>query len=133
MSSTTGSGSVVRAGLAALAGLGVYLFGMLLTVLLAGTFAEDFLSLGDGGRGVVIIVAFTAAAGAAAFTTGLLLRPAGTTERTDLVLVALWPALFGVAGLFDGRAEGEPGWQGPVLLLAGVAVALAMGRWARRR
>lgn len=133
MSRGTRPGSGIRAGTATLAGLGVYVLGMLVTVMLAGAFADGFLSLGDAARAVVLVIAFTLAAGAAGLTTALMLRDAGTSPRTGLVLVALWPAVFGVVGLFDARADGEPAWQGPVVLVTGVAAALLVGGSVRRR
>lgn len=89
------------------------------------------------GGGLIVPVATVVAAGAAALVTIVVLQRGEVDAQPGpgamLGLALIWPVVFGVGGILDGRPEGEPVWLAPVVLVAGVGLAGVAARMTIHR
>lgn len=86
-------------------------------------------------RGTVV-ASLVVGAALAAVVSVLVLRGDESRDRPSTLLLVtipmLWPVVFGIGGILDGRAPGEPALQGVVVLVLGVGVAGAI-TWSMTR
>lgn len=119
--------NIPRVLLAGTAGLVAWLVVTFIGFLLAVETASN--GAGPGRRAAALVAVLVLAASASAVATTWLLwqrhdRP-GRVAAT--AMGAGWAMVFGVGGLVDGRAAGEPAWQAPFVLVLGVGLAVMVG------
>lgn len=132
-----GGPGVVTALLAAALGFVAFFIGYVVVFFSAVTFAAEAL-LDDGdAQAAMLVLATTVASAAGAAATAFVLGRRGdrgaSPTMISWLLVGLWPLVFGVVGLFDGRGPLEPAWQAPTSALLGLATAALVGRGILRR
>lgn len=130
----------MRARTAAVAGgAGLLAFGVgLIGVFVAGVeLGPESLATSASARAVLLLLAMAVAGAASAATIVAVItrmdEGAARPTAGPLVLLGLWPLVFGIGGMLDGAPPGEPVWQAPAMAVTALASGLGLGWILLRR